>query len=232
MNTYYLYNSDKPNKKYFVEFVNKDTSRIKRIYFGAIKPDGTPYSDMLDHNDEERKKRYIARHKGMNEDWTRPSPGFFSRWLLWNTNKLTTSIKDTNERFNIKIINKTKQTNNNKQDNKIISKVLNEKPSAYRSMKLAKLGLSKPTNKTNKNALLRWQNELWENLTARITDGDKFYNCGTKGKKQGDLPSVCRPSIRIDSKTPKPLANEITNKQLRNAIEIKKKGKRIDWSKL
>lgn len=108
MQKFYLYKSDKSNKKYFVEFVNPSSGKIKRIYFGAIKPDGTPYSDMLEHNDESRKARYIKRHKGMNENWNKPSPGFFSRWLLWNTNKLTTSIKDTNKRFNIKIIDKTK----------------------------------------------------------------------------------------------------------------------------
>lgn len=108
MNTYYLYNSDKPNKKYFVEFVNKDTARIKRIYFGAIRPNGIPYEAYIDHKNEERKNRYLARHKA-NEDWTKPSPGFFSRWILWNKPSLTASIKDINQRFNIKIINKTKQ---------------------------------------------------------------------------------------------------------------------------
>jgi hypothetical protein len=39
----------------------------------------------------------------MGEDWNNPSPGFFSRWLLWNKPSLKASIKDTEKRFNIKI---------------------------------------------------------------------------------------------------------------------------------
>ena len=40
------------------------------------------------------------------------------------------------------------------------------KPSAYRSMHLGKLGLTKPSTKKNKGALLRWTKEKWLNLNA------------------------------------------------------------------
>jgi hypothetical protein len=97
-----LYKSDKPKKKYYVEFTNPNTDRLKRIYFGA-----TGYNSYIDHKDKDRKNRYLLRHK-KREDWNMLSPGMLSARLLWNLPTLTASIKDTNETFNnIKIINKT-----------------------------------------------------------------------------------------------------------------------------
>jgi hypothetical protein len=114
-------------------------------------------------------------------------------------------------------------------DNKI-EKVKKQKHSAYRSMQLAKLGASKPTTKENKGALQRWTNEEWLNLNA-LKDKGIELPCGQKYKGQTE-PTVCRPKKKINDKTPKPLAYELTNKQIDKAIKIKKSGKRIDWSKL
>jgi len=112
---------------------------------------------------------------------------------------------------------------------------MTEKHSAYKSMKDAQKGLTKPTTKKNRGDLERWSKEKWENLTATyITDKDKSYPCGQKGKKQKELglPSVCRPSIKVSEKTPEPLAKELTKKQIEKAIEIKKKDLMIYWDKL
>jgi len=106
------------------------------------------------------------------------------------------------------------------------------KPSAYKSMLSGKLGLNKSTPK-KKNDLLRWnRQEKWINLTALLTD-NKELACGTKGKKQKEqnLPSVCRPKIKVNAKTPK-IANEFTKKQIKKAIEIKKQKKTINWNLL
>jgi len=105
-----------------------------------------------------------------------------------------------------------------------------EKHSAYRSMKLASEGKTKPTNKDNKGALQRWSDEKWLNLNALIYLGQELP-CGTKYKGQKE-PTVCRPKKKISSQTPTPLAKDLTKKQIEKAIEIKKQGKRIDWSKL
>jgi hypothetical protein len=227
MEKFYLYKSDKPNKKYLVQFENPDTGRINTIHFGAIKPDGTPYPDFILSGDEERKARYLKRHRGMGENWNNPysGAGFWARWILWNKPTLIASIKDTNSRFDIKIMNKTKSQIGS-------GSPLKEKHSAYRSMKLGKLGLTKPTTKANKGALVRWNQEKWSNLTALLTDNKKLP-CGTKGKKQieQDLPSVCRPSVKVNSKTPK-LASNFSDKQIRKAIKIKQKGERINWDNL
>jgi hypothetical protein len=123
-------------------------------------------------------------------------------------------------------------------DNEKLKQIMKQRPSAYRSMQIAKLrGYSgKNTNKNkNENDLQKWILERWQNLTARLTDGDRFYKCGEKGKNQKllNLPSVCRPSVRIDSKTTKPLSGELTNKQIEKAIKIKQsKNNRINWKEL
>jgi len=216
---FYLYKSDKPAKKYYVEFTNLDTARTNRIYFGAAG-----YPDfILSGGDEEKKTRYISRHES-REDWSSPyaGAGFWSRWILWNRPTLKSSINDTKERFNIKIINKTKSNTG--------GNIASQKPSAYRSMKLAEKRLTKPITQANRGALLNWGRELWLNLNA-LRDLDIKLPCGTKYKGQTE-PTVCRPSIRINDKTSKPLASELTDKQITKAIAIKKKMQRINWSKL
>jgi hypothetical protein len=115
-------------------------------------------------------------------------------------------------------------------------KVLKMKPSAYRSMMMGKLGLTKSTPQKKKD-LLRWgsatKGEKWINLTALITDNKKLP-CGQKGKKQKqrNLPSVCRASVKINKKTPTPLSGNISKQQIKKAIKIKQKGERINWKNL
>jgi hypothetical protein len=119
-----------------------------------------------------------------------------------------------------------------------IEAVKKMKSSAYRSMLMGKLGMTKSTPK-KKQDLLRWgsptKGEQWINLTSTfITDKDKEYACGTKGKKQKQkgLPSVCRPKKKVNKNTPQPLAYDLSETQIKKAIKIKNKGKRINWSKL
>jgi hypothetical protein len=103
-------------------------------------------------------------------------------------------------------------------------------PSAYRSMRLSKLNLIKPSEETE-SRLKRWKNSEWINLTGKITDNKKLA-CGTKGKRQKELnlPTVCRPSKKnVDTPL---LAKDFTIPQIIKAIELKKQGKRIDWKNL
>jgi len=216
--------SNNPKKKYSITFINHNTGRKNTIHFGAFG-----MNDFTITNDITAKNRYLQRHSGMGEDWTKSGEytrGFWSRWLLWNKKTIIASIKYIEKKFKIKINNKI-------DDNEKIQKILNEKHSAYRSMKLSQLGLSKPTTNKNKDNLITWRREMWQNLTAKLTDGDKFYNCGNKGKNQikMNLPSVCRPSIRINDKTPK-IASNFSNDQIKKAIKIKRQGDRINWDEL
>ena len=81
--------SKKSDKKYSALIDGKKT-----IHFGSAG-----MSDFTKHKDEERKQRYINRHK-KNENWSDPkTAGFMSKHLLWNKPTLSESIKDTNNRF-------------------------------------------------------------------------------------------------------------------------------------
>jgi len=110
--------------------------------------------------------------------------------------------------------------------------ILNMKPSAYRSMMMGKYNMTKSTPEKEQE-LINWKKERWINLTALITDSE-ILPCGKKGKKQIEmnLPSTCRPSIRISAKTPQPLVKDLSVEQLIKAIKIKQTGKRINWQQL
>ena len=72
-------------------------AKEKRVSFGA-----KGMSDYTIHKDPERKKRYIDRHSGMNEDWNDPTtPGALSRWILWNKPSFEASVKDFKNRFDV-----------------------------------------------------------------------------------------------------------------------------------
>ena len=66
----------------------------KTVSFGA-----KGYSDFTQHKDNERKQRYLARHK-KNENWSDPkTAGFYAKHILWNKESLKASIADTKKRF-------------------------------------------------------------------------------------------------------------------------------------
>jgi hypothetical protein len=75
--------STKPDKKYTAVIDDK-----KSIHFGQ-----SGASDYTKHKDDERKQRYINRHK-KNENWSDPNTaGFYSRWILWEKPTLNEAIK-------------------------------------------------------------------------------------------------------------------------------------------
>ena len=81
--------SKKPNKKF-----DAVIDKTKTVSFGA-----KGYSDFTIHKDEDRRDRYIKRHK-TNENWNDPTTaGFYSRWVLWNKPTMKESITDLNKKF-------------------------------------------------------------------------------------------------------------------------------------
>ena len=100
MRLFKIEKSSNSTKKYMVYEIY-DGSRSRIIHFGAAG-----YEDFTIHKDLKRKGNYIARHTAA-EDWSRSgllTPGFWSRWLLWNETTITKSAEDIARRFNIRII--------------------------------------------------------------------------------------------------------------------------------
>lgn len=94
------FKSKNKDKKFSVYAYNG--KKIKLINFGA-----KGYEDYTIHKDDERKKRYIDRHKE-KEDWKKSgvlTAGFWSRWILWNKKSFSASLRNTIEKFNLKIKN-------------------------------------------------------------------------------------------------------------------------------
>ena len=89
--------SEKPGKKFTAIIDNK-----KSVNFGDKK-----YEDFTMHKDNERKNRYINRHK-KNEQWDNPhTPGFYSRWITWEKPTIKEAVANVNNKFknlNIKLM--------------------------------------------------------------------------------------------------------------------------------
>ena len=99
--TYILQKSYLKTKKFLVQELYEDNTVGRKINFGSAG-----MSDYTIHHDYDRMIRYEKRHRN-NENWTKSginSAGFWSKWILWNLPSLKESIKDTEKRFNIKII--------------------------------------------------------------------------------------------------------------------------------
>lgn len=61
------------------------------------------YSDYTIHKDPERRDRYIDRHRA-NEDWTKSglyTPGWWSRWLLWEKPGIEEAAENIEDRFGL-----------------------------------------------------------------------------------------------------------------------------------
>tara|TARA_R110002167_G_scaffold310673_1_gene515591 strand:- start:22 stop:300 length:279 start_codon:yes stop_codon:yes gene_type:complete len=87
-----LRKSTRKNKKYMIDLIDHKTGKKKKtIHFGAIKKDGTPYSQFkdttplklyskYDTNDKERRKLYYKRH---NKNYGKYSADALSKKYLW-----------------------------------------------------------------------------------------------------------------------------------------------------
>ncbi len=90
--------SDRDGKKMKAVFYDNG-KKIKTTHFGA-----SGYTDFIKSGgDQDRKKRYLARHTRNNEDWNDyMSAGALSRFILWNQPTLSASISSYKNKFNLK----------------------------------------------------------------------------------------------------------------------------------
>ena len=96
--TYFLYKSRNPDKKYMIKFINNAPDRINTLHFGSAQ-----YSDYTTTNNEQRKQLYKLRHASDNINDLSFS-GCWAMNLLWNKKNIQESIKDMERKFNINII--------------------------------------------------------------------------------------------------------------------------------
>lgn len=90
--------STRKTKKMMAVFYDKSGRKLKTTHFGA-----KGMSDYTIHKDEDRMKRYLARHK--KEDWSDPTrAGTLSRYILWGVPDLEKSIKIYLKIFNLERI--------------------------------------------------------------------------------------------------------------------------------
>ena len=81
--------SSKADKKFDAIIDNRKT-----IPFGQKTA-----SDFTIHKNEDRKNRYINRHK-KREDWNNPlTAGFYSRWIAWEKPTLKEAVNNVNNKF-------------------------------------------------------------------------------------------------------------------------------------
>lgn len=97
---YRPYQSDKPDKKYFII-----TSSGKRVYFGSAKnKDYTIYYKEFGKEIADKKKQaYIARHSKLNENWGKSgidTAGFYAYHLLWAEPTLEASYNKLKNKLN------------------------------------------------------------------------------------------------------------------------------------
>ncbi len=91
--------SAKKDKKYVATFAVN--GRIRQTHFGAKGYQNYGGVGKERHLSEERKRRYIQRHKA-RENWNDPtSAGSLSRWVLWEKPSFSEGVKSFKQRFHL-----------------------------------------------------------------------------------------------------------------------------------
>jgi len=73
------------------------TDKGNKVYFGAAG-----YEDFTIHKDEQRRQRYINRHKNESKFWNKSgidTASFWSRFLLWHKPTIKESYEYIKKRF-------------------------------------------------------------------------------------------------------------------------------------
>ena len=94
MDTFYLYRSDRKDKKFKMVMPSYGHTH----YFGQAGA-----SDLTIHKDEERAKRYRARHAKDNIGSVH-SPGSMSWYILWSAKTLSQGIRNFEKAHGVKVI--------------------------------------------------------------------------------------------------------------------------------
>lgn len=107
-------------------------------------------------------------------------------------------------------------------------------PSAYASSWIVKEykkrgGKYIKNSKKEYNSLSRWLDEKWINICEKTSSG-KFKSCGRNSASLKSKYPVCRPSVKINKKTPKTV-HELSEKEIKNTCHKKRKNPSIKLKK-
>lgn len=75
----------------------------RTVHFGSVRK-----SNYTNHKNQDKKNKYILRFNE-TQNWSASgmcTVGFWTRWLLFNKPTLREAVRDTEDRFGIKIIHK------------------------------------------------------------------------------------------------------------------------------
>lgn len=89
--------SPNPDKKWRVKLLDEDGD-MKTVDFGA-----SGYTDYSMGATDKQRLAYISRHS-RNEDWKKSgilTPGFWSRWYLWEKKSRPEALRNIINRFNL-----------------------------------------------------------------------------------------------------------------------------------
>ena len=99
------------NEVYIIKKSSRKDKKFMVVMGGTSHHFGqSGYEDYTTHNDEVKKKSYIARHS-VNEDYTKKgmhSASFWAKHILWNKKTIKEAVKDIQRKFDLKIIYKIK----------------------------------------------------------------------------------------------------------------------------
>lgn len=91
--------SPKKDKKFVATF--EINGRLSQTHFGAKGYQNYGGVGKERHMSEERKRRYIQRHKA-RENWNDPTTaGSLSRWILWDKPTFAQGVTSFKKRFNL-----------------------------------------------------------------------------------------------------------------------------------
>ena len=88
--------STRNDKRYQAIFTDSNNNTTT-IHFGYDRG-----STFIDHNNEDKKKAWIARHKIRGDFNNYKSASSLAKHILWNKPTLTASINDYKKKFNLK----------------------------------------------------------------------------------------------------------------------------------
>lgn len=85
--------------------------------------------------------------------------------------------------------------------------------------------------KNQNTRLARWYKEKWVDLTRPLKNGNGYEKCGRKKAILNGIYPFCRPTIKVNKKTPKTW-KEMTQKSIEKIIEQKQKIKKDGYVKV